>query len=181
MSSSVNPHYWFNLHLDGQAAPDAPSLGALVYKDESTLFLDFKVSTDRNRIYEDLRKDSVGLALFSGIHGLWSVTLLPKKFPSSVFSVHAQDESLEQAVALAFGEIRKFEEAERMVRDNPELHLERELASHDWFYHNSDDHTVFVRGEAQGRLIQEILQKVTPEAGRFLWEKYAPPGWGLPA
>lgn len=180
MSASVNPHYWFNLHLDGRAEPDSPSLGALVYKDESTLFLDFKISTDRNRIYSDLRKDPVGLALYNGKSGLWSVTLTPKGLPT-VFSVHAQNESLGDAVTLAFEEIRKFEEAEKMIRGNPELHLERELAGHDWLYHNSDDHSVYSRGEVQRRVIKELLGKVTPEAGRFLWEKYAPPGWELPA
>ena len=51
------------------------------------------------------------------------------------------------------------------------------LRTHDWYYHYSDDHRVWCRGEAQ---MITIKKKINEEYGGFndevliLWNKYAP-------
>lgn len=54
--------------------------------------------------------------------------------------------------------------------------LEKELRSHDWYYHYSDDHSVWSRGRAQWQKISALLKKaqeVDRARADALYKKYS--------
>lgn len=63
---------------------------------------------------------------------------------------------------------------------DPAYALEKELKGHDWFYHYSDDHSVFSAGERHWDLIRDLLRKVDSAIAKKLWSQYAPEGFRLP-
>ena len=173
---SVNAYYWFGNHTR-RASYRGPKQGALVLADGSTVALDFTNYADTAKVRAI---PSVGLALLTPANGEWSVevkattgTLAGRSFRGSALDLAA-------AVSLAFGAQRTAQQEEDGVRANPELHLERELARHDWWSHMSDDHSVWAGGEAHGRLLATLATQVSPETARFLWAKYAPAGFNCP-
>ena len=60
------------------------------------------------------------------------------------------------------------------VEADPARHLERELASHDWYFAFSDDPAMYGGGERHRKLLNEIAEKVDKDVRRKLWDKYAP-------
>ena len=173
---SVNAYYWFASHT---TRPDyrGPKQGALVLGDGSTVPLDFTCYADMAKVGAN---PSVGLALLLPVRGEWSVEIKAQTGSIVHRSFRGSAPDLAAAVSLAFGAQQTAQQEEDGVRANPEPHLERELARHDWWSHMSDDHSVWSGGEAHGRLLGTLAAQVSPEAARFLWAKYAPAGFNCP-
>lgn len=173
---STNAYYWFNnANRKGYAGAKQ---GALVLADGSTVPLDFTVYADTAKVRGTA--NVVGLALLTPANGEWSVEVKAQTGTLAGRSFRGSAPDLAAAVSLAFGEQRTAQQEEDGVRANPELHLERELARHDWYSYMSDDHSVFVSGESHGRLLGTLAGQVAPETARFLWAKYAPQGFSCP-
>lgn len=177
---SVNAYYWFN----NAARPGykGPLRGALVLADGSTVGLDFTNRADmaKLRVQRGGAWQTVGLALLTPANGEWSVEVKATTGSIAHRSFRGSALDLAAAVSLAFGAQRTAQQEEDGVRANPELHLERELARHDWYSYMSDDHSVWSGGEAHGRLLGTLATQVSPETARFLWAKYAPVGFTCP-
>lgn len=173
---SVNAYYWFR----NATRPNykGATQGALVLSDGSTVPLDFTVYSDTVKVRDT--RNVVGLALLTPANGEWSVEVKAQAGTLVHRSFRGSAPDLAFAVSLAFGEQRAAQQEEDGVRANPELHLERELAQHDWWSHMSDDHSVWSGGEAHGRLLGTLAAQVAPETARFLWAKYAPQGFTCP-
>ena len=172
---SVNAYYWFNNATRRNYA--GAKRGALVLADGSTVPLDFTCYADTAKVRAN---PSVGLALLTPANGEWSVEVKATTGTLAGRSFRGSAPDLAAAVSLAFGAQRTAQQEEDGVRANPELHLERELARHDWWSHMSDDHSVWAGGEAHGRLLATLATQVSPETARFLWAKYAPAGFNCP-
>jgi len=173
---SVNAYYWFNNTRRPNYA--GPTRGALVLSDGSTVPLDFTNYSDTVKVRDT--RGVVGLALLTPANGEWSVEVKAQTGSVVHRSFRGSAPDLAAAVSLAFGAQRAAQQEEDAVRANPELHLERELAQHDWYAHMSDDHSVWSGGEAHGRLLGTLAAQVAPETARFLWAKYAPQGFTCP-
>ena len=52
--------------------------------------------------------------------------------------------------------------------------LESKLKSHDWYYHYSDDYSVFRRGERQWSELVALMKTFPIETVRPLWKAHAP-------
>lgn len=50
----------------------------------------------------------------------------------------------------------------------------KKLASHDWYYHYSDDYGVYSRGRQSWDALIATCKQVTPDVLKPLWEKHAP-------
>jgi len=172
---SVNAYYWFDSARRGYKGP---TRGALVLADGSTVALDFTYGADTFTVRNT--RGVVGLALLTPANGEWSVEIKATTGTLAGRSFRGSAPDLAAAVSLAFGAQRIEQQQEDGVRANPELHLERELAHHDWWSHMSDDHSVWSSGEAHGRLLGTLAKQVSPEVARFLWAKYAPAGFNCP-
>lgn len=172
---SVNAYYWFNNATRRNYA--GAKQGALVLADGSTVPLDFTCYADTAKVRAN---PSVGLALLTPANGEWSVEVKATTGTLAGRSFRGSAPDLAAAVSLAFGAQQTAQQEEDGVRANPELHLERELARHDWWSHMSDDRSVWSGGEAHGRLLGTLAAQVSPEAARFLWAKYAPAGFNCP-
>jgi hypothetical protein len=180
---SNNAYYWFNnAARPGYKGPyKGPKQGALVLADGSTVGLDFTNRADMAKLVAPHgATPTVGLALLTPANGEWSVEVKATTGTLAGRSFRGSAPDLASAVSLAFGAQRAEQQEEDGVRTNPELHLERELACHDWYSHMSDDHSVWAGGEAHGRLLATLAKQVSPEAARFLWAKYAPAGFNCP-
>jgi hypothetical protein len=173
---SINGYYWFSNATRPRYA--GPKQGALVLADGSTVPLDFTNYSDTFTVRNT--KNVVGLALLTPANGEWSVEVKAQSGSVVHRSFRGSDFDLAAAVSLAFGAQQTAQQEEDGVRANPELHLERELARHDWWSHMSDDHSVWSGGEAHGRGLQALAAQVAPETARFLWAKYAPAGFSCP-
>jgi hypothetical protein len=176
---STNPYYWFNTAGD----PDykGPLRGALVFEDGRTLPLDFTVGGDRAKVAGvGPENPPVGLALLNHTNNEWTVEVKFKTvwLVGTVFRASCLD--LDIAVYAALKARREAQEGEGFIQANPEIHLERELACHRWYYYNSADHHEFVEGETRLRLMHRLAEQVGPETARFLWAKYAPEGFDCP-
>jgi hypothetical protein len=177
---STNPYYWFH-----KAAHDpnyeGPLWGALVFEDGSTLRLDFTVKADQAKVAAvGPENPPVGLALLNRTDNEWTVEVKPKTvwLVGTVFRASCLD--LDVAVYAALKARREAREAEEFIQANLEIHLERELACHHWYYYNSSDHHEFAQGEERLRLMRRLAAQVDPETARFLWFKYAPKGFNCP-
>ncbi len=173
---SINAHYWFSNATRPRYA--GPKQGVLVLADGSTVPLDFTNYSDMRKVRDT--KNVVGLALLTPANGEWSVEVKAQTGSVVHRSFRGSAPDLAAAVSLAFGAQQTAQQEEDGVRANPELHLERELARHDWWSHMSDDHSVWSGGEAHGRLLGTLAAQVAPETARFLWGKYAPAGFSCP-
>jgi hypothetical protein len=173
---SINAYHWFSNATRPRYA--GPKQGALVLADGSTVPLDFTNYSDTFTVRNT--KNVVGLALLTPANGEWSVEVKAQTGSVVHRSFRGSAPDLAAAVSLAFGAQQTAQEEEDGVRANPELHLERELARHDWWSHMSDDHSVWSGGEAHGRLLGTLAAQVAPETARFLWSKYAPAGFSCP-
>lgn len=60
---------------------------------------------------------------------------------------------------------------QRLSADTELARYERLLATHDWTYEYSDDHSVWQRGRAERAVLQALAQQLDPE--RKLWQEYA--------
>jgi hypothetical protein len=171
---SVNAYYGFNNATRPRYA--GPKRGALVLGDGSTVALDLTCYADTTKVRAN---PSVGLALLTPANGEWSVEIKATTGTLAGRSFRGSAPQPRRAVSLAFGAQRTAQQ-EDGVRTNPVLHLERELAHHDWYSYMNDDHSVWAGGEAHGRLLSALATQVSPEATRFLWAKYAPAGFNYP-
>jgi len=173
---SINAYYWFN----NTRRPNykGATQGALVLADGSTVALDFTNYADMRKVRDT--RNVVGLALLTPANGEWSVEVKAQTGSVVHRSFRGSAPDLAAAVSLAFGAQQTAQHEEDGVRANPELHLERELARHDWYAYMSDDHSVWSGGEAHGRLLGTLVAQVAPETARFLWSKYAPAGFSCP-
>ncbi len=78
-------------------------------------------------------------------------------------------------------EARDKEIAEDLaILADPVQHLERELASHDWYCHMSDAPGVYGAGAAHMRRIMDIIKDVPAEKVREIWAKHAPHAFACP-
>ena len=184
---SANAYYWFSntyYWFSNATRPGyrGPTRGALVLADGSTVPLDFTnyADTAKLRVQRGGAWQTVGLALLTPANGEWSVEVKATTGTLAGRSFRGSAPDLAAAVSLAFGAQRTEQQEEDGVRANPEIHLERELAHHDWWSHMSDDHSVWSSGEAHGRLLCALAKQVPPETARFLWAKYAPAGFNCP-
>lgn len=173
---SVNAYYWFNNATRRGYA--GAKQGALVLADGSTVPLDFTNYSDTFTVRNT--RGAVGLALLTPANGEWSVEVKATTGTLAGRSFRGSAPDLAAAVSLAFGAQQTAQQEEDGVRANPELHLERELARHDWYSYMSDDHSVWSRGEVHNRLLAHLAKQVSPEVARFLWAKYAPAGFNCP-
>jgi hypothetical protein len=60
---------------------------------------------------------------------------------------------------------------QRLSADTELARYERLLATHDWTYEYSDDHSVWQRGRAERAVLQALAQQLDPE--HKLWQEYA--------
>ena len=173
---SVNAYSWFSNATRPRYA--GPRQGALVLADGSTVLLDF-TNYSHSFLVRDT-KNVVGLGLLTPANGEWSVEVKVQSGTLVHRSFRGSAPVLADALALARAAEHTAQQEEDNVRANPELHLERELARHDWYHYMSDDAGVAAGGEAHGRGLQALVAQVSPEAARFLWAKYAPAGFNCP-
>ena len=59
----------------------------------------------------------------------------------------------------------------RLEGDTELYRYQRLLATHDWTYGHSDDHSVWQRGRTERVVLQALAQQLDPE--RKLWQEYA--------
>jgi hypothetical protein len=68
--------------------------------------------------------------------------------------------------------------SEMISADQRLAELAKKLQYHDWYYHYSDDHSVWRRGEEQGVQIQSEMKYLNSlgleEQVQALWEQYCP-------
>jgi hypothetical protein len=62
----------------------------------------------------------------------------------------------------------------------PERALVTLLEKHDWQYENSDDHSLFVKGDVRMRQIKGLLRGMDNTKARSIWAVYAPLGFPFP-
>ena len=59
-----------------------------------------------------------------------------------------------------------------------EQQLETALMTHDWYYGYSDDHSVWLQGDAEMSRLKSLMEAYTKEAGSkiaiALWNRWAP-------
>ena len=53
-----------------------------------------------------------------------------------------------------------------------ETQYRQALSRHDWFYQFSDDHSVWLRGEASRRLLDAARKELDPQG--TIWNTFAP-------
>lgn len=85
-----------------------------------------------------------------------------------------------EAVANAAENVAEREAEERDIRANALLHLDRELAHHDWYSHMSESYGTVKAGERHAELIGQLLASVPVREARAMWEKHAPPEFVCP-
>jgi hypothetical protein len=61
------------------------------------------------------------------------------------------------------------EAEEAAIKADPAKELERLLTNRDWYYHYSDDHSVWLGGEATTRRMMALIEKVPADKVKELW------------
>ena len=66
------------------------------------------------------------------------------------------------------------------LKSDPIVHLEQELAKHDWWHTMSDSFSACAAGESHLKEILNIARQAPAEEVRKVWEKWAPKEFACP-
>jgi hypothetical protein len=146
---------------------NGPKLGAIIYP-EKVIRLDFTTHEAITKISKADAMSAVATAIKS--NDGWSAEYIGPRGNTRWVSGKSLPEV---ARKVRIQKTNDFTE-ENTIKNDPVLHLERELSCHDWYYAFSDDHSVWLGGEAHSKLIQKLIKLVPVEKAKELWAKYAP-------
>ena len=179
-SPIADARYWFNqaaqeaIRVRRAGAPTStllPPRGALILFDGSTVEMDYTERADEQKLSGPDATKAVGLA-WRDRHGKgWSAEVKGDKAAPRHRGVGA---TLAEAVAAATDAYYKAEAAEIALREDSAAHLERELATHDWWHMMSDSYGVTLAGERHMEEILGIAARCPADVVRALWAKHAP-------
>lgn len=148
---------------------NGPKLGAIIYP-EKVVRLDFTTHEAITKISKADAMSAVATAIKA--KDGWSAEYIGPRGNTRWLSGKSLTEVARQ---VRIQKENDFAE-EDAIQNDPAVHLERELSCYDWDYAYSDDHSVWLRGEAHSKLIKKLIEQVSVEKARELWAKYAPEG-----
>lgn len=171
----ADARYWFRSAAEEARRPSAKPTryapyGALVLDDGSAVELNYTDRSDERQLVGLDPAKVVGIGWRDRMTGGWVVTVRGDTHPKH----SGKGATLADAIRAALDTCYAAEAAEVALRDDPAAHLERELASHDWWSAMSDSYGVTLAGERHMREILDIAARVPSETVRALWAKHAP-------
>ena len=156
-------YYWLRTET-------GPKQGAIIYPDR-VVQIDFTQGDAATKISQADAESAVATALGpTKVNKGWTAEYIGPQNNTRWASASTLTELAELVRAQ---KAKEFAE-EEAIKADPVRHLERELGWADWYYEYSDDHRVWLGGEAHFRLIRQLIKKIPVEKAKELWAKYAP-------
>lgn len=161
-------YYWFSSRT-------GPDRAMIVLTENRRVEVNYRDQSDTFKIRDTKAADVLCVVTFiPKTEGEWRGEYYNEVADRLGYIPQNKGETLEGFIARVVDTKQREEDEERAILADPVRLLERLLKNRDWYYVYSDDHRVWLAGEAVSKQIQELIPKVPAEKVVEFWKQYAP-------